>query len=130
MIHLDTHVVAWLYDGLSGKLTPRARELIEAEALVISPMVLLELEYLREIERLTVDGATILEDLSTRLGLTVCPASFEQVVRVGLRQDWTRDPFDRLIVAQADLAGAPLLTRDGSIHAHYPRAVWDDAVRE
>jgi PIN domain nuclease of toxin-antitoxin system len=49
MIYLDTHVVLWLYlrkgEGLSG----RARQLIEYEdVIIISPMILLELDYLHE----------------------------------------------------------------------------------
>ena len=54
MIYLDTHVVLWLYlrkgEGLSG----RARQLIEYEPVIlISPMILLELDYLHEIGRTT-----------------------------------------------------------------------------
>ena len=52
MIHLDTHVVVWLYLAEVERLPARAREAIEAEDLEISPMVLLELQSLREIGRL------------------------------------------------------------------------------
>jgi len=39
--------------------------------------------------------------------------------------DWSRDPFDRIIVAQA-IANhdAVLLTADAHIRSHYRRAVW------
>ena len=37
---------------------------------------------------------------------------------------WTRDAFDRLIVAQAALDRAKLITRDRLILKHYPKAVW------
>ena len=37
---------------------------------------------------------------------------------------WTRDPFDRLITAQAALDDSPLLTKDDTIHTYYPEAVW------
>ncbi|MCF7950382.1 MAG: hypothetical protein K9L57_01970 [Spirochaetaceae bacterium] len=40
------------------------------------------------------------------------------------RHKWTRDPFDRLITAQADIQAASLLTKDGTIRTHYPKAVW------
>ena len=39
-------------------------------------------------------------------------------------ESWTRDPFDRMIVAQAALREAPLLTKDRVLHEHYDRAVW------
>ena len=36
----------------------------------------------------------------------------------------TRDPFDRIITAQAAYRGATLLTRDQNIRANYANAVW------
>lgn len=41
-----------------------------------------------------------------------------------LKESWTRDPFDRLIVANAKAAGAPLITKDERIRKHYRRAIW------
>ncbi len=49
-------------------------------------------------------------------------AAFERVVETAERQAWMRDPFDRLIVAQASLAAAPLLTKDRTIREHYAKA--------
>lgn len=40
------------------------------------------------------------------------------------RESWTRDPFDRIITAQAAVSGAVLLTRDERIRANYRQAVW------
>jgi PIN domain nuclease of toxin-antitoxin system len=42
----------------------------------------------------------------------------------GLQEKWTCDPFDRLIVANAKAAGAPLVTKDEGIRRHYRRAIW------
>jgi len=47
------------------------------------------------------------------------PAAKEAIER-----DWTRDPFDRLIAAQAALARARLLTRDDLLRRHFPSAFW------
>ena len=38
---------------------------------------------------------------------------------------WTRDPFDRLIAAQALVSGERLLTRDRLIRANCSWAFWD-----
>ncbi len=62
--------------------------------------------------------------LAGSLGLGVCALPFERVVETAQRQAWTRDPFDRLIVAQASLAAAPLLTKDRTIREHYAKAAW------
>lgn len=39
--------------------------------------------------------------------------------------DWTREPFDRIIVAQAIAREASLVTRDQTILANFAGAVWN-----
>ena len=124
MIYLDTHVVAWLYSGELDLLPPSVRDLIEGEELVISPIVELELEYLYESGRTTERGKAVVDALVGEIGLTRCGLPFAQVVAKGLDQAWTRDPFDRLIVAQASARRLPLLTRDETILDHYEGAIW------
>lgn len=125
MIYLDTHVAAWLYASGAQSLSTRAAELIDAsEDVRISPMVRLELQYLFEIGRVGEPAATVVDALTATLGLTLCTASFAGVVHEAENAGWTRDPFDRLIVAQAALHDAPLVTKDGTLHEHYPGAVW------
>lgn len=52
MIYLNTHVVLWLYLRKGEGLSVRARQLIEYEPVIlISPIILLELDYLHEIGR-------------------------------------------------------------------------------
>jgi len=43
VIHLDTHVVAWLYAGPTDILPAAARRAIDEHELLVSPMVVLEL---------------------------------------------------------------------------------------
>ncbi len=124
MTFLDTHVVAWLYAGEIERFTGEGRRRIEEDDLLVSPMVILELQYLRETGRLTVDAAAMVDSLAESIGLRVDDEAFLMVVREGLGQSWTRDPFDRLVVAQAALRAARLLTKDRTIRRHYPRAVW------
>jgi len=87
-------------------------------------MVRLELRYLYEIGRLSEPPAPALDELRARLGLVECRAPFPAVVLEAEKQDWTRDSFDRLIVAQAAMHRAYLVTKDETIHAHYPYARW------
>ena len=110
MIFLDTHVVVWLHAGDLERLSSSARKHMETEELLISPVVQLELQYLRETDRVSDDSALILESLSQTIGLAVCDQPFMRVVAESVRQSWTRDPFDRLIVAQAATRNAPLLS--------------------
>lgn len=124
-MHLDTHVVVWLYNGNAELFPAPARRRIEAEPVCISPMVALELQYLHETGRLDVASHVVVADLRGRIGLGVSETSFAQIVSVAPTLTWTRDPFDRLIVAHATAEAAPLLTRDRRIRAHYADAVWD-----
>jgi len=123
--YLDTHVVAWLYAGRVDLLPPRVVDAIEEEdELAISPAVVLELEYLREIGRLAVGGNAIAQSLSAQIGLRAHDLSFAVLVESALDLDWTRDPFDRLIVGQAALTESALLTKDRVIRRHYRHARW------
>ena len=124
MIYLDTHVVAWLYAGTLNKLSTTARDLIESESLLISPIVQLELDDLPHLSGPPPDSALVLESLSRNIGLEICDLSFGRIIVESIEQRWTRDPFDRLIVAHACLRGARLLTKDRTILKHYSQAIW------
>ena len=124
MIYLDTHAIVWLYAGETERFSATGRELIENHNLQISPIVFLELQYLKEIKRLTVEPALILENLASTIGLEICNSSFLQIVTEAILQNWTRDPFDRLIVATAAANNAPLLTKDTTILEHFTDAIW------
>ena len=90
----------------------------------MSPIVLLEIEMLFELRRVVSDGAETLARLSQQIGLTVCDTPFSHVVDAARTFAWTRDPFDRLIVANAMADGARLLTADETILANFKDAVW------
>lgn len=124
-LYLDTHVLVWLYQDGAARLTAQGARAIEtAERLLISPMVELELSYLHEISRITCSAPTLLDSLRRDIGLETCKAPFAAVIGVALMLDWTRDPFDRIIVAQAAKQESPLLTADQNIRAHYTGAIW------
>lgn len=124
MIYADTHVVAWLFAGRSDLIPPHARAALDRDPVLISPMVALELQYLFETGRTVAPAQSVLESLAGDIGLRLCDLPFSDVIDVAIRQSWTRDPFDRVIVAQAALRRAPLVSRDTTIRANYNRAVW------
>ncbi|MCP4420651.1 MAG: type II toxin-antitoxin system VapC family toxin [Chloroflexi bacterium] len=124
MIYLDTHVIVWLYAGEIERFGDDVHRLINSHDLLISPIVRLELQYLYEIKRLKDDAQTVVTDLSKRIGLTVCDKDFNAVVSQATAVTWTRDPFDRLIVATASLNDDILISKDQNILANYPPARW------
>lgn len=124
-LYLDTHILVWLYQDGAARLTPEGIRAIEtAEQLLISPMVELELSYLHEISRINRKASVILDCLRRNIGLETCPQPFAAVIGSALTLNWTRDPFDRIIVAQAAHRKSPLLTADQNILKHYATAIW------
>ena len=66
----------------------------------------------------------MLDDLRARIGLHQSASPFAGVVEQAHTVTWTRDPFDRLIVAAAALHDAALITRDRRIREHFAAAIW------
>lgn len=124
-LYLDTHVVVWLYVGEMSFFPARTLRRLEDGLTTISPIVRLELQYLREIGRITVKPETILKVLEGYIGLKTSGAQFDRVATEAMKQTWTHDPFDRIIVAQANLHQADLVTKDQYILKHYKKAVWE-----
>lgn len=122
--YLDTHTAIRLASG-RGKIGRDAERLIRKAALLVSPMVLVEVEYLFEIGRILSPARDVVRKLEHELGLRLCDLPFAEVAKAALDEKWTRDTFDRMIVAQAKANGlAPLISADELIAAHYQRTVW------
>jgi PIN domain nuclease of toxin-antitoxin system len=116
--------VGWLYEGADRRIPAAVRGLLEVDAPFISPMVELELTYLYEIGRVTEPASAPLTALRRSIGLQVADASLAAVAQAAAGLSWTRDPFDRLISAQAIAADAQLLTADETILEHLSLATW------
>jgi PIN domain nuclease of toxin-antitoxin system len=124
-VYLDTQIVMWLAASRMKKLTRDALRAIESSDLIISPMVLFELGCLFEINRLVKPPLAMLAQLKTELGLELSDHPFPAVAHAALFETWTRDPFDRLIVAQARSDGfSGLISSDENIQQNYSRTIW------
>src|SRR5579872_5003663 len=108
MIFLDTHVLVWLYEGLIEKFPKKIQKKLNSMALYISPMVELELDFLYEIKRINETGVNIVRYLDSHLGINISRVDFYKVIEEAQHLVWTRDPFDRLIIANASIFQAPI----------------------
>ena len=125
-VYLDTHVVIWLALGKIKKLSRDAARAMDSSELVISPIVLVELEFLPEIDRLTRSALAILDQLRDQLGLTVSNHPFPAIANAALFETWTRDTFDRIIVAHARADGySGLISSDEKIQQNYSKTIWN-----
>ena len=119
MIYLDTHIALWLANAELDKMSKSALEKIRTEEIRISPIIRLEIQYLNEIKRISSPPDPVIEKLSDTIGLSVCDQEFNSVVSKALEITWTRDPFDRLIVAHAAIKNDFLITADRNIQSNY-----------
>lgn len=124
MVYLDTHLVLWLYAGSLDLVSKEALQVLDENELYISPIVELELQYLRENSKIKKSSSEIIEVLYKEINLKVCTKNFHNIIRESLGLHWTRDPFDRVMVAHASLNTNILLTKDNTIRTHYKQAVW------
>jgi PIN domain nuclease of toxin-antitoxin system len=123
MYFLDTHIVVWLYQKSLDRLSKKAIESIDHHDIFISPIVLLELEYLFEIGRIKDNIETIVQYLKPRIGLKIDNEYFQEIINVAVKESWTRDPFDRLIVAHARYKDAYLISKDENIAKNYAKTI-------
>ena len=123
--YLDTNVVIFLHSADLTRMTERAMKQIEDTDLLIPSMVMLELEMLYEKGRFKVPSLQVLSDLNQRVAISVCQLPMFVIISSALQVKWTREPGDRLIVANAIANNeAPLVTSDRNIRAGYRNAIW------
>ena len=124
VVYLDTHVTVWLYAGLVDKLTDAAKKAIDESDLFVAQMVRLELQYLFEINRIKVKADTIVKSLSKTIGLKVSDIAFNQIIEEALKISWTRDVFDRLLVAEAKILRHGFVSADRNIQSNFKQTIW------
>jgi len=124
LIYLDTHVTVRLCAENRIKFSNAIENLIEKHEVSISAMVCLELQYLLEIKRIAVKPEEIISNLSSSIGLKICDKNFNTIISKAMSLSWTRDPFDRIIVANAAIDNSVLITKDQHILEHYENAKW------
>ncbi|HXB74985.1 MAG TPA: PIN domain-containing protein [Candidatus Acidoferrales bacterium] len=123
--YLDTNVVIFLHSGNAARLSRRAIEQIESTDLLVSAMVMLELEMLYEKGTINYPASQILADLNQQIGVSVCQLPMAAIMNRAVQVKWTREPGDRIIVANAIANNeVPLVTSDRRIHEQYPNAIW------
>ena len=121
---LDTHAFVALGEAHVERFGAESRRLVRSSELLVSPAVLLELHVLSETGKLSVDPDRFFTETLETCDVRESGDSFSAVVREAKSLAWTRDPFDRLIVATALLHRAKLVTKDANIHEHFDDAVW------
>jgi PIN domain nuclease of toxin-antitoxin system len=107
---LDTHLLLWALLQ-PNKLKPRARSLIELNEVFVSSASIWEISIKSSLGKLEADPRVVLEALEPS-GLRMLAISGEHAAKVFELPPLHRDPFDRMLLAQALTEPLTLLTDD------------------
>jgi len=114
---LDTHFLIWLV--LGSKRIAKFPWLDRYRPWGVSPVSFLEIQFLAEIGRLAVRNPEFTNAVMSDGRFAVDDIPLTSLVRYALQLDWTRDPFDRLLVAHSSARRIAFCTTDRGIVSHH-----------
>ena len=113
---LDTHVVLWWFTD-DTNLSEEMKARLEGDPDVwVSVATVWEVAIKQSIGKIT--EPPNLSETVAHSGFRQLPISFEHAVAAGKLPPVHRDPFDRMLVAQARSEGLTLVTRDPQIQRY------------
>lgn len=113
---LDTHALLWWLAGETLEDEAAARIADPQTLVAVSAASIWEASIKRALGKLDVPSS--LADAVVASGFEPLPITARHAERAGALPTHHRDPFDRMLVAQADLEGLTLVTRDASFEPY------------
>jgi len=115
---LDTHLLLWAL-GSPSKLSAPARKEIEAAEVYVSAASIWEISIKSALGKLKADPAQILAAVEPA-GFSVLPITGQHAAKVAELPPLHKDPFDRMLIAQALSEPLILLTNDEVMRQYGP----------
>lgn len=124
---LDTHALLWWLSD-DPRLTPRARKIIAEtrNVLFVSAASAWEIATKVRVGKLPT-AADLVADLTGHLereGFQMLAISGEHAVRAGLLAGTHKDPFDRMLIAQAQAENIPIVSNEAVFDTYGVRRLW------
>jgi PIN domain nuclease of toxin-antitoxin system len=124
---LDTHTFIWM-DTDPTRLSPAvqacfADPLCEIHLSVVSVWEVI-IKTMNSKLALTGDVQQMIRDIQARNPLRILPVMLDHVLALRSLPPIHRDPFDRMLVAQAVVENAVLLSCDANIKQYPVRVIW------
>ena len=110
---LDTHVLLWAL-GDVARLPRSAKKLIEESDVYVSAASIWEISIKASLGKLAADPVRVLAAIEPA-GFSLLSISCEHAAGVHGLPEHHRDPFDRMLIAQAQLEAMELLSRDRNL---------------
>lgn len=122
---LDTHVFLW-WQTDDASLKPSVRERIaDASEVYVSAVVAWEIVIKQAIGKLEgIQGERTIESAITGLGFTELPIRVAHAERVATLPQHHKDPFDRILVAQALCEDLILVSHDRKLEPYGVPTLW------
>jgi len=120
---LDTHAALWFLSG-DERLGDNARRHLtdDTNRVLLSAAVVWEIAIKRSLGRLELPEEYL--SLLLEAGVQALGVSLEHAAAVEHLPPHHRDPFDRMLVAQADIEGAALVSRDDALRPYDVTLIW------
>lgn len=125
MLLLDTHTFLW-FEGNNAKLPIEVREEIETnEDVFVSIVSFWEIAIKESIGKmnLTASITELMEDCAG-LGFSILPINGRHLNQLTKLQWIHRDPFDRLLICQAQTENLTIVTADANIKRYSVASLW------
>ncbi len=124
---LDTHTLLWSLRE-DEKLAPAVRQLIQDSnnVLLISPASFWELAIKVSLGKLDlrIPVVELMREATTVLGAIILPIEPKHIAPLETMEFHHRDPFDRILIAQAMVEGIGLVSADKVFDAYGVSRVW------
>lgn len=124
---IDTHVFLWLMDE-PDKLSRRALDACKnrENQIYLSVVCAWEIEIKRQLGKLTLKLplTTIIKEQQEKNGLEILVVELQHVLAVGQLLRHHADPFDRLLIAQALVEDANMVTSDPQFTKYSAKLYW------
>lgn len=113
---LDTHLLLWALSAPS-KLSPAIRKQILAAEVYVSAASIWEISIKSAVGKLAVNPSEVLAGIEPA-GFSMLPVTGEHAAKVAELPLLHKDPFDRMLVAQASVEPMLLLTNDAALRGY------------
>lgn len=125
MYLLDTHTLVW---GISepDELPRRVHEILASSDVMVSVVSYWELMLKKgRPTALVLDPKAWWARYITQTAVEVLPVRVTHINQLDALPDWHRDPFDRMLIAQAMAEGCTLVSRDRAFARYEVGVVWE-----
>lgn len=113
---LDTHLLLWAL-ATPSRLPAAARERIASADVYVSAASIWEISIKAHLGKLAADPREVLMAVEPA-GFSLLPITGEHAARVAELPSVHRDPFDRMLAAQASIEPMVLLTNDATLSGY------------